>query len=521
MKNFKRLLALALSLVLLVGCGGGANNSGNVENSGGQEAESTASDQDTLVFVSRDINYTLDPTQPNSPSYLERAGFAEALFRVTPDGEVVPRLAESAEMVDDHTWEIGLRDNAVFWSGKEVTAEEVIKALENTRTESADGEAQMEGLSYEAPEDYKLVVKTELEKVDVPMILKDFVIYNADLDYSDVENTDYTGFFKMTEYIPKQETAGVIFDDYYGDKPDFKAISFEEVHDDDARVLTVQNGYADIAYNIPTRNVSELEANDEYVIESDSPAGTLCVYNNLERPQLADTRVRQALTWAIDRDELSQLAFEGYAEPSSTWMGSNPLYKDEAQNAVYPGQDLDKANELMEEAGWTKDGDTWTKDGQPFTYVLYTWGDEKLLGEAIQNQWMAFGVDVDLRHVDYSIIEEARETGDWDGLIETWTNYGNAYGTVYQHFGADGSINYGNFSDPEVESMLEELKETSDPAKTKELVLAINEKVAIEAPVIALMPRPGLTAVRANLEGFEPHFIQHKNVVNPNMRFAD
>jgi hypothetical protein len=94
-----------------------------------------------------------------------------------------------------------------------------------------------------------------------------------------------------------------------------------------------------------------------------------------EAPALADVRVRQALGWGVDREELVKLATNGLTKPSPSWLASNPGYQ-EAASTGFTSFDGTKAANLLDEAGWKLVDGKREKDGRPFVLRLLTFGAE-------------------------------------------------------------------------------------------------------------------------------------------------
>ncbi|MDO5725333.1 MAG: ABC transporter substrate-binding protein [Tissierellia bacterium] len=535
-KNLFRLsLLLILVIALLAGCGKAnetakqdakpTENSTEISDNKDEKKteevkESEIETKDEIIYVAREINDTLDPAKKYTEGYLMRVCAAEPLFKAAASGEILPLLAKEAIEIDANTWEIKLREEAKFWSGKKVTAEAVRDSLERSRELSASAVKHLEGLSFEPKSDYELIVKTEGDYIDVPLSLSLITIVNADMNFETVDQVDMTGCYKIVDYVPKTKLVLEAFEDYYGDVPKIKHLLFEEINDEETRVMAALSGRADVTTAIPVSAIPQIEANDDLEIYTNNPAGCLSVYLNLKKEELQDVRVRQALSWGLNRQEASELAFDGYGTPTSTWLGSNPLFP-EAKDAVYDKYDKEKAEKLLADAGWEKGADgILEKNGEPFTFKLYTWGGSKLLGEVVQNQWRQLGIDVKVEHVDYSIIKEARETGDWDGLIEAWTTFGNVHANFATHVSKGGGVNYSDYDNPKVNAVMDELQNERDPEVRRQLILKVNELVAEDAPFIAIMPSPDMITVNKRLEGYIPHFLPAYNVINNHMEFV-
>ncbi len=474
-----------------------------------------------LVIADQQIAASLDPVEPLTTSYLVSVGAAETLFKVNADGEVDAALAASARELDPNRWEITLREEARFWSGKAIDADAVIASLERSRELDLQAQPFLDGLRLEKSDDYTIHVHTERSHVPVPLNLSYYqtAIHNAEAEHDAVESMDLTGMYQVIEFVPKQKMVLAAYEDYWGTKPTIERILHEEISDEQTRMLSVLSGRSHIALKVPVTSLAQFQDSDTAEVVASQAANTQTIYFNLARPQLADERVRQALSWAIDREELIILAAEGQSVPVTTWLGSNPAYA-EASDSVYPSFSNETAEQLLDEAGWqlADDGIRY-KDGLPLSVRLMTWGGDKALGEALQSQWSRVGINAEVRHGDYSLIQTARETGDWDASIEAWSTFGDPYTLLSGQYAPGSSANYGGYDDAQTNEWLAQLAESADPAEQREWALKINERVAQQAPVISLFPRPQLTAVSTKLQGFEQHFRQFENIVKANMRW--
>ncbi|MCD1257690.1 ABC transporter substrate-binding protein [Paenibacillus athensensis] len=475
-----------------------------------------------LNVAAQDIAASLDPVKPLTSSYLRGIGAGEALFRVNAKGAIEPSLAESAKEIDPTTWEIKLRPKASFWSGKAVDAAAVIASLERSRSLDLTAKPYLDDLTFSKVDDFTIGVKTKRSHLQVPLNLSYYqtLIVNADAKQDSVDTMDLSGMYKVVEFVPKQKMVLELNKNYWGKAPVIPRIVYQAISDEQTRVLSALSGKSQVVLNIPATSLAQFKDNKEVRLSATPAANTQTIYLNLNKPQFADVKVRQALSWALDRSELVVLAAEGQSTPITTWLSSNPAYQ-EARNAVYTKTDLDKAGQLLDEAGWKKGSDgIRTKDGNPLTLRLMTWGGDKALGEALQSQWTKIGIKASVQHGDYSLIETARKSGDWDASIEAWNTFGDEYALLKGQFAPEGSANFGGYKDEETNKLLAQLAEAPDQAARHELALKINERVALQAPVISLFPRPQISAVSKSLQGFEDHFRQYENVVNANLTIS-
>lgn len=507
----KKFLATLLAGVFLVaGC-----TTDTAKDSAGTESK----EKNEIVLAAREINYTLDPTKSLTDGYLRRISVAEAMFLVSKDGKVIPGFIKDAKQIDANTWELYLRENAKFQSGKLVKAEEIIASVERVRKLSADGETVLKGLTFSKKDDYTVLVKTEKANHNVPLSLTEVTVQNADMDYTTVATADFTGMYKIVEYIPKQKTVLAVNENYWGTKPKIQKVIYEEIGDDDTRILKALNGSSDITTDIIPINAKKFQDKSKFTTYTVLPSGTLAVYLNLKKPFLSDVRVRQALNWALDRDQIASINSEGFGKSTSTWLGTNPSYTSENKK-VYDKQDVQKAEALLTEAGFTKNADGMLeKDGVVFKFKMFTWGADKLLGELVQDAWRKIGIDVELSHVDYSLIESARQSGEWDGFIETWGNFGDMYSVLSKQFIKGGSINYADYENPEVTDLINSLRDEADPQKIMAISKKVNEITAIDAPLVPLTSRVNITVTKKALTGYVENFMHSQPILNANLSF--
>ena len=479
-----------------------------------------------LVIVDESIAYGLDPADQWGGYYLRGAGAAEGLTRFAPDGEAIPELAESVTAIDLLIWEVKLRPNVHFWSGTPVDAEAVKASLERSRRLDAEAAALLDGIRIEVMDPTTLHFFTKDPNPMLPITLANYplVIYNA-ASYGeqpnplDLQAMDLTGMFRVTSFTPRQEMVLEANNAYWGPKPQVGRIRLLQVTDSQARLLAAQDGRTHIVGYFPPEGVAELEHTEGMNIVTVPADNIVSVYLNLRSLPLGDVRVRQALSWAIDRQELVDLANEGLGQPAPSWLASNPAYPDAAKQG-YTRYDFALATVLLDEAGWKLDSDGIRKrEGQPLTLRLLSWGIEKPVAEVLQSQWAKVGVVVEVQHSDdYGMILTRRNEGNWEALIEGWENLGDLLTIASVHFEPGGAINYGGYDDASTNALIDRLSKTFDEADRRKLLLQINTRASEMVPIIPLFARPRITAVSTQVEGFQPHPRQGEYLVTASLR---
>ena len=515
----RRVWILLGALVLGVGtaCGGGAGPA-----SGG--------DPTTLTVAVSRLNTGLDPAEPLVTSYLRSFGAGESLAKIQPDGTVAPELAESVENTGPDTWTVTLREGARFQSGGPVDAAAVQASLERSRAVNELAANLMGDLTIAVLDPRILTFTTpgpspflDLTLAHYELQIHNVAAYTGLTGPAGPEHADLTGPFRVTGFSSERELTLERNPNWWGEAPAVERIVVQQVADPQARTQVALSGQADVVDQLPPEAVAELGSADGVELVGEPAANTVAVYLNpasAAAPALGDPRVRQALSWAVDRAEVAEIAGEGLSEPAPSWLASNPAYP-QADEQGYPRPDVERAGRLLDDAGWVLGPEgRRIRDGQPLTFRLQTWGTEGPTGEVLQAQWDAIGVTVELSHVDNALVAQSRERGDWDAQTAAFTTLGNVPSLMAVQIADGGAANYGGYTDPRVAPLIERAGTAATADERTAAVLELNAVMAEVLPSIPVHPRPQATAVSARLGGFVPHPLQYENLVQPGYTLA-
>jgi peptide/nickel transport system substrate-binding protein len=480
-----------------------------------------------LTLAVAKINATLDPAEPLTTSYLRSYGAGESLAKIQADGSVAPELAESITQTAQETWTVVLREGAVFHSGAPVDADAVRSSLERSAAENELAGDLLKGLTVSVVDPRTLTVRST-----GPAPFLDHTLAHYELQIHNVATSraltgpagpadlDLTGPFRVTGFDAEREVTLERNPNWWGPAPTVETITVQQVADPEARAQIALAGQADVVDLLPSSAVPELRAADGLTLAGAPAANTVAVYLNPASPAapaLADQRVRQALAWAVDREAVAEIAGEGLTEPAPSWLASNPAYP-QADQQGFTRHDPDLAARLLDDAGWLRGPDgRRAKDGVPLAFRLQTWGTEGPTGEVLQAQWDALGADVELSYVDNSLVQQARERGDWDAQTAAFTTLGNVPSLFAVQLSPGGSGNYGGYDVPQAAALVESANGAADEETRTAAVLALNALHSEVVPAVPVHPRPQATAVAARVGGFVPHPLQYENLVQPGL----
>lgn len=466
-----------------------------------------------LVIISGYSAANLDPVAVNSGArQLHGAGAIEYLVRISPKGRVEPELAESFRNVNPNTWVVRLRPNVTFWSGKLVDARAVKASLERSRKLAPQAEKTLSGVRIEEIDALTLRFITE---TPIPFLFYNIAttpylaIHNAD-SYGDKANPldlkamDTTGPFRMVDFAPDQLMVLERWNGYWGRKPKISRIIYKRITDPQALLIEALSGRTHIVRLVPPEGAGPIEnSRDMKLIKAKIP-DVISLYLNTRSPQLEDVRVRRALGWGIDRQEVIALGYNGQGKPAPSWYSSNVAYP-EARKMGFTKYDPKRAGQLLDEAGWMMDANgVRRKNGQVLKLRLVTYGIQKAAAEVLQSQLIKIGIVVDIQYSkDWGFVVAMRKDGgQWDATLEWWDSVGLT--SLWRHFATEGDLNYSHYDDQIMNQLIEKIGTSFDEDQQHKLILQANKRIFETASLIPVLGPYYLMAVNKNVKGYVP-----------------
>lgn len=298
-----------------------------------------------------------------------------------------------------------------------------------------------------------------------------------------------TGPFVFKEYVRGSHVIVERNPNYWdAPKPYLDRVIFRFIIDAAARAAAVQNGEVDIA-TIPLADVERFRSLPQLGIEERAFAYSGSQYQlifNFDNPHLADPKVRQAIAHAIDLEVIAQTVFYGYADISPSPISvALPKYHD-ASIAPYP-VDFDKANALLDEAGYTRGG-----DGNRFSLrLLFNPAHDKRLAEYVRQALAKLGIDAPVETYDFATYVKTVYT---DRAFDiTSENLANAFdptvGVQRVYWSKNFKVglpfsNAAHYANPEVDRLLEAAGVEPDEKKRWQLFSDFQKLIAEDLPAI-------------------------------------
>ena len=413
------LLAASMSAGLLAGCGStDTGNSGtktdNAQTEDGASGEKVFYYGDTTFNAENDES-DVNPHNGYSGWACIRYAIGETLFRYSDTMELEPWLAEEYENVDETTWKITLRDGVQFTSGRTMDAQAVKECLDHLVEvhDRARGDLKIQEITADG---MTLTIKTTEPVPALMNYLSDpyGCIIDMEAGITEDGNVAGTGPYIATKVETDKGLTLVKNENYWDGTPKLDTIYVQTISDGDTMTMAMQSGELDAAYGLPYASLP-LFSEAPYTISSVETSRSFFAQMNYATPALQDEKVREAIAYAIDKENFTDVLLEGNGAAAVGPFPANFAFGDETVTA--PEYDSEKAAELLEEAGWTDtDGDGYVdKNGEMLTIRWLTYPSRQelpLLAESVQATLKDVGIHVEVNSTANHL--EVIESGDWD-----------------------------------------------------------------------------------------------------------
>ena len=509
----KRILALSLVLVMIVvlftGCG--KKNAAKPADAAAAP-EASAAVQETGRAAKNEINIGIAQDFDSlDPDYMTVAGTKEVLFNVfeglvkpNSDGEIVPAVASAVEKSDDGlSYAFTLREGVKFHNGDPVEMQDVVYSVER-RWKGDDSAAQLAALGVIDSLDYDDSVLTiNLSEPSNEFLAAVMNAYILPADYTAQETTPVgTGPFKFVSRAVQDSLVLERFTDYWGTPAKVDKVTFKILEGAEGLVLGLQSGALDLVAHLSSDQTMQLSKSEFSIAEGSMNLVQALYLNNAEKP-FDDVRVRQALCYAIDKQAVIDLAFDGYGIPLGTSMfPSFSKYYDESLTDYY-SLDLEKAKSLLAEAGYPNGFDMTITVPSNYTPHVNT---ATVLVELLRE----IGVNATVQPVDWSTwLEEVYGNRKFQSTITGLTSDNMTARKLLERFGSQVGNNFTNYSDADYDAILAQALSATDDAEQTELYRELERNLTRNAANVYLQDMADLVAVRNGLKGltFYPIYV--------------
>ena len=412
----------------------------------------------------------------------------EGLLRYDAKTGYVPVLADNWVVSEDaREWLFILRKGVHFHDGSWVTASDAASSIRNASRKDAAGAYGTSSLLYSYLGEAKIEVVDAIRvriilpepMADLPDLLSNIMVIPEKYIGADPVTIPGTGPFRL-DRITDNSFRLLKNDHYWGNAAQVSELNFVKEENADLRVKALTEGSADIVTDLNWQQTTEIDGQDEYlVIEKDPPVSIILMLNCASAP-FTDIRVRQALNYGTDVDEIIQKACKGAAVKlngpfTPHHFGYDPHTK------PYP-YDTGKAWQLLAEAGYA--------DGLELTLYCPTMmpNESGMIAKNLKEQWARIGVKLNI------VVQPDREQYSLDvraKKIHDLCIFDSAPLSTYRvlHEKLDSTVKgawWEGYDSPELNDLLRQAAQTVDTQERENLYREAIRLVREEAPWVFL-----------------------------------
>lgn len=431
----------------------------------------------------------------------------------TEPSKIIPGLAESWSQSesDAKEWMFELRQGVKFHDGTDFNADCVIFTLDRLLNKDFEyysatcaasvGNFLGQIASWEKVDDYtvKIFTKDPYNYLiyDLPYIMIPGMAAVKEKKDAFADSPVGSGPFRFVSKTAGQELVLERNEAYWGDVPKTKTVILKPISDPSARLAALKSGEVNWVECPPVEAIQGLESEGYKIKTNDYPHAWTYILNTKRGP-FAKKEVRQAMSYAIDREGLCRDLLLGVGEPLSQLMyAGSPWYSEEAPKYEY---NPEKAKELLAEAGYP--------DGFKTSFVAPVAGSGNMfptiMNEYIQKNLSEVGIQVELQMMDWNAVNNVMKNGfegEYAELGALNSSFYTMFPTVFNKYcGSTGAFNMGGYSNPEYDELIKKAN-ASPETEANQYFIEAEQIIAEEQPWIIVCNDKNLRVVAPNVEG--------------------
>ncbi|CAM4281065.1 ABC transporter substrate-binding protein [Lacicoccus alkaliphilus] len=493
----------------------------DVEEEGGQGGDLT------IGLINEPV--TMDPHGSNDiPSAQLRTQLFDTLVSQDTEMEIGEGLATAWEQVDDNTWRFELKEDVTFHNGSDFTAEDVKATLDRLLDPSVGASVAFMFEMVEEVEvagDHEVLLHTEypfapllsnlahntagilskevidedyqnaLDSADSDVSLEEYYelreeggddfeevseSISGDLGQVIAENPDGTNHLQLSERNPGDNVVLERFEDFHGEARNFDTVTYRVIPENQSRLAELETSGIAINDNVDAENMPRVrDHEDTDIIDQDGLAMTYLAFN-YEKEPFDDENVRKAISHAIDRDSIINDMLDGRGILASTHIAPPVFAHDDSQDEME--YDLDTAREYMEQSDHPDgfDATIWMSDSEV----------NRDIALFMQDTLSEIDINLEIEQYEFGTFLDMANQGDHDMFMLQWiTVTGDADYGLYPMFhtdSQDGSGNRWNYSNTELDELLEAGRQAGDEGEREEAYAEAQEILVEDLPIAPL-----------------------------------
>jgi len=426
------------------------------------------------------------------------ANIFDHLVEKNAQGEIVPGLATSWEAVESDVWEFSLRQGVKFHNGEPFNADVVKYTFERMVRMNAPCLFLFGSIDYvEVVDEYTARIHTIGPNGALlhGLTMAEMVPPVAGEDPNFNLNPVGTGPFKFEEWIRGERFSMIANEDYWGKVPELERVIHYPLLEAFTRAAALKTGQVQIIHHVPLEEIDALKADSRFEIVP-MPGNDVTAFAMGHDKIYGDLRIREAMAWAIDTEEMVDVIF-GDGAVAGTALMAPPVFGYTDTSDWLPGYDPQRAKELLAAAGYPNGFDTYLI--VPAGY----WVKGEEVSQYLRQQLLQVGIDMEIRLTEPATTWAILDSEDFDMIMSGW-------GTItldcdmglYRNF--HSSMTREHFDNFFVDEMLDFGRASSDQEARREAYEKALVEISTKLLRIPLYVANHVYGISTRVHGFEP-----------------
>ncbi|QKF65819.1 extracellular solute-binding protein [Arcobacter venerupis] len=437
------------------------------------------------------------------------------LFKYDKNGNPTVDLAKSYNFETPTKLIIKLRDDVLWHDNEKLTTKDVIFTYEqiiNPKVFNSIKSNFEQVQSVKAIDNYTLeVIYKEPYFKALETWMVGILPYHILKDEKDLMTSSFnknpigTGSYKLKEFKQGQDIELIVNDKYFEGKPKIDKILYKFLPDPNTSFLYLKQKKLDLGGLDPIqvdRQIDDEFKNNYTIIQK--PSFTYAYLGfNLKNEKFKDIRIRQALSLAINRQELVDILFFGYGKVcNGPFLPGSFAFNDEVKTIQ---QNIPKAKKLLKEAGYD--------ENNPFTFEIITnTGNDTRINAAqiLQYQLRKAGIIMNIRVMEWqAFLNTVVHPRNFEAVLMGWALalMPDAYPIWHSSSSKLGGFNFTSYENPEVDSLIEQGSKTINRDELGKIYKQIFKKITDDLPYLFLYIPDSISVINKDIKNIEPSFI--------------
>ncbi len=437
------------------------------------------------------------------------ASFCDKLFDIDDKLNVVPQLALSHQTsADGKAVTIKLRPGVKFHDGENLDAEAAKYSLERHLTMTGSFRkpelAAVDRIAVVDPLTFTIQLKTPFSPLIAQLTDRAGMMVSPKAAKEAGDRFGLhpvcAGPYKFVERVQQDRIVVDKFADYWDkDRVFIDRIVYLPIVDATVRLANLRSGGLDLLERLLATDIKDVRADPKLKLSTALELGYQGIDINVgngakaKNPLGSNAKVRQALNYAIDREALTQVVFDGEFVPGNQWVSpEHPYFQ---KSFPVAKRDVAKAKALLKEAGVTAPFDV--------DFMVPKGAETQAVAEVIQAMAADVGINMKIRVTEFATSLKQAEEGSYQAYLLAWSGRTDPDGNLYIFHKCKAPQDYPGYCNPEADKLLDESRITSDFAQRKAIYERLTKVILEDNPKLYLFHRRILIAHTAQLEGYK------------------